>query len=105
VLLEAGAKVPADLRLIEATGVRTEEAILTGESVPVDTVTKPVAPGALIGDRSCVAFSGTLVTGGAGPGVVVPTGAATEIGRISGMLSKVETLTTPLACQMDGFAR
>lgn len=105
VLLEAGEKVPADLRLIEATGLRIEEAILTGESVPADKGTKPVATGALIGDRSCMAFSGTLVTGGAGRGVVVGTGAATEIGRISGMLSKVETLTTPLVRQMDGFAR
>lgn len=105
VLLEAGEKVPADLRLIEATGLRIEEAILTGESVPADKGTKPVATEALIGDRSCMAFSGTLVTGGAGRGVVVGTGAATEIGRISGMLSKVETLTTPLVRQMDGFAR
>ncbi len=105
VLLEAGEKVPADLRLIEAAGLRIEEAILTGESVPSDKTTKPVAAGAQIGDRSCMAFSGTLVAGGAGRGVVVGTGAATEIGRISGMLSKVETLTTPLVRQMDGFAR
>jgi magnesium-transporting ATPase (P-type) len=105
VLLEAGDKVPADLRLIEATGLRIEEAILTGESVPVDKATKPVASDALIGDRSCMAFSGTLVAAGTGRGVVIGTGAATEIGRISGMLSGVETLTTPLVRQMDGFAR
>ncbi len=105
VLLEAGEKVPADLRLIEVTGLRIEEAILTGESVPVDKATTPVATGALIGDRSCMAFSGTLVTGGIGRGVVVNTGAATEIGHISGMLSNVETLTTPLVRQMDEFAR
>ena len=105
VLLEAGEKVSADLRLIEATGLRIEEAILTGESVPVDKATKPVAADAAIGDRSCMAFSGTLVAGGAGRGVVVATGAETEIGRISGMLSEVETLTTPLVRQMDRFAR
>jgi magnesium-transporting ATPase (P-type) len=105
VLLEAGEKVPADVRLIEATGLRIDEAILTGESVPVDKGTKAVAPEAPIGDRTCMAFSGTLVTGGAGRGVVVATGAATEIGRISGMLSEVQTLTTPLVRQMDGFAR
>lgn len=105
VLLEAGEKVPADLRLIEASGLRIEEAILTGESVPVEKATKPVSADATLGDRSCMAFSGTLVVGGAGRGVVVATGAATEIGRISGMLSKVETLTTPLIRQMDGFAR
>ncbi|MFZ5790796.1 MAG: cation-transporting P-type ATPase [Pseudomonadota bacterium] len=105
VLLEAGEKVPADLRLIEVNGLRVEEAILTGESVPVEKATRPVSADAVIGDRSSMAFSGTLVTGGAGRGVVVATGAATEIGRISGMLSQVETLTTPLIRQMDGFAR
>lgn len=105
VLLEPGEKVPADLRLIRADGLRIEEAILTGESVPVDKATEPVAADAALGDRSCMAFSGTLVVGGLGRGVVVATGAASEIGRISGMLSRVETLTTPLVRQMDGFAR
>jgi len=105
ILLEAGEKVPADLRLIEATGLRIEEAILTGESVPVDKTTNPVARGAGIGDRSCIAYGGTLVAGGAGRGVVIATGMRSEIGRISGMLSQVETLTTPLLRQMDGFAR
>lgn len=105
VLLEAGDRVPADLRLIEAAGLRAEEAILTGESVPVDKATKPVAADAPIGDRSCMAFSGTLIAAGAGRGVVVATGPSTEIGRISGMLSSVETLTTPLVRQMDAFAR
>lgn len=105
VLLEAGEKVPADVRLLEASGLRVEEAILTGESVPVDKRTTAVAPTAPIGDRSSMAFSGTLVAAGAGRGVVVATGGATEIGRISGLLSTVETLTTPLVRQMDGFAR
>tara|TARA_R110002110_G_scaffold322150_8_gene534577 strand:+ start:8179 stop:10902 length:2724 start_codon:yes stop_codon:yes gene_type:complete len=105
VLLEAGEKVPADLRLLEATGLRIEEAILTGESVPVEKMTAPVAPDATLGDRTCMAYSGTLVAGGTGRGVVVATGAATEIGRISGLLSQVETLTTPLVRQMNGFAR
>jgi len=105
VLLEAGEKIPADLRLIEAAGLRIEEAILTGESVPVEKSTDPVAADAPIGDRACMAFSSTLVAGGAGRGVVVATGVGTEIGHISGMLSRVETLTTPLVAQMDTFAR
>ena len=105
VLLEPGEKVPADLRLIQADGLRIDESILTGESVPVDKATDPVAADAALGDRSCMAFSGTLVVGGTGRGVVVATGAASEIGRISGMLSRVETLTTPLIRQMDDFAR
>lgn len=105
VLLEAGEKVPADMRLVEATGLRVEEAILTGESVPATKAILPVAAGAPLGDRSSMVFSGTLIAAGAGRGVVVATGASTEVGRISGMLSKVETLTTPLVRQIDAFAR
>ncbi|MBL28013.1 MAG: carbonate dehydratase [Rhodospirillaceae bacterium] len=105
VLLEAGEKVPADLRLLEASGLRIEEAILPGESVPVEKPTKPVAAEAALGDRTCLAYSGTLVAAGAGRGVVTATGGATQIGRISGMLSQVETLTTPLVRQMNNFAR
>ncbi len=105
VLLEAGDKVPADLRLLKTHGLQIQEAILTGESVPVQKQIEPVHVDAPLGDRSCIAFSGTLVTSGQGKGVVVGTGASTEIGRISGMLSKVETLTTPLVKQMEKFAQ
>jgi magnesium-transporting ATPase (P-type) len=105
VLLEAGDKVPADLRLLSAHGLSVQEAILTGESVPVEKHIEPVAADAPLGDRSGMAFSGTLVASGQGKGVVVATGGATEIGRISGLLSTVETLTTPLVKQMDVFAK
>lgn len=105
VLVEAGDRVTADLRLIEARGLKAEEAILTGESVPVDKGTAPVADRAALGDRTSMLFSGTLVVAGAGRGVVGATAAATQIGRISGMLSEVRTLTTPLVRQMDVFAR
>ena len=105
VLVEAGDRVPADLRLIEARGLMAEEAILTGESVPVDKGTAPVAQDAALGDRTSMLFSGTLVAAGTGRGVVVATGPDTQIGRISGMLARVQTLTTPLVAQMDGFAR
>jgi P-type E1-E2 ATPase len=105
VLLEAGDKVPADLRLIQARGLQVQEAILTGESVPVEKHTPPVAANAPVADRSCMTFSGTLVTAGQGRGVVVGTGAATEIGRISGLISAVETLSTPLVTQMGVFSR
>lgn len=105
VLLEAGDKVPADLRLFSAHGLQIQEAILTGESVPVEKHIKPVAEDAPLGDRMCMAFSGTLVTSGQGKGVVVATGKNTEIGRISGLLSEVETLTTPLVTQMGIFAK
>ena len=105
VLLEAGDKVPADLRLLTAHGLSLQEAILTGESVPVEKQIKAVAADAALGDRFCMAFSGTLVTSGQGKGVVVATGSDTEIGRISRLLAGVETLTTPLVKQMDVFAR
>jgi magnesium-transporting ATPase (P-type) len=105
VLLEAGDKVPADLRLLTSHGLHIQEAILTGESVPSSKDTKPSVNDASIGDRHCIAFSGTLVTSGQASGVVVETGAGTEIGHISGMLAKVETLTTPLLKQMNVFAK
>jgi len=105
VLLEAGDKVPADLRLLSAHGLSVQEAILTGESVPVDKGIDAVARDATLGDRTGMAFSGTLVARGQGRGVVVATGRQTEIGRISGLLSQVEQLTTPLVQQMNVFAR
>ncbi|MBY0474402.1 MAG: cation-transporting P-type ATPase [Nitrosomonas sp.] len=105
VLLEAGDKVPADLRLLKTHSLQIQEAILTGESVPVQKQIVSVPADASLGDRSCIAFSGTLVTAGQGKGMVVATGASTEIGRISGLLSRVETLTTPLVKQMGAFAQ
>jgi len=105
VLLEAGDKVPADLRVLKAHGLSVQEAILTGESAPVEKQVTFVAVEAPLGDRSCMAFSGTLITAGQGRGVVVATGANTEIGRISGLLSEVEVLTTPLLAQMNRFAK
>ncbi|WP_028486176.1 cation-transporting P-type ATPase [Thiomicrorhabdus chilensis] len=105
VLLEAGDKVPADLRLLQSHGLQIQEAILTGESSAIDKHIQAVKPGAPLGDRFCMAFSGTTVTSGQGKGVVIGTGALTEIGRISGLLSKVETLTTPLVEQMNVFAK
>ncbi len=105
VLVQAGDRVPADLRLASARSLKAEEAILTGESVPADKDTAPVAAQASLGDRNSMLFSGTLIAAGTGRGIVVVTGADTEIGRISGMLSTVETLTTPLVAQMDRFAR
>ncbi|RPI46303.1 MAG: cation-transporting P-type ATPase [Betaproteobacteria bacterium] len=105
VLLDAGDKVPADLRLLRAHGLQIQEAILTGESLPVEKRVQAVKPDVPLGDRACMAYSGTLVAGGQARGVVVATGAATEIGRISGLLSSVEELTTPLLKQMNTFAR
>ncbi|MFO7771137.1 MAG: HAD-IC family P-type ATPase, partial [Roseovarius gahaiensis] len=105
VLLEAGDRVPADLRVLEARGLKAEEAVLTGESVPVDKGTESTAQDVALGDRASMLFSGTLVAAGTGRGVVVAIGIDTQIGRISGMLSRVQTLTSPLVTQMDRFAR
>jgi len=100
VFLHSGDKVPADLRLFQVKDLQVEEAALTGESVPVEKGTDPVTADAPLGDRSSMAFSGTLVSHGLGIGVVVGTGVATELGRISTMLAEVQTLKTRLTQQM-----
>lgn len=105
VLLESGDKLPADLRLVRVHGLQIQESMLTGESVAVVKQAQPVPIDAALGDRFCLGFSGTTVTTGQGMGVVVATGAATEIGRIGGLLSEVQTLATPLVSQMAVFAR
>ncbi|MFC1774255.1 cation-transporting P-type ATPase [Pseudomonadota bacterium] len=105
VLLQSGDKVPADLRLFHGKGLQIQESVLTGESMAVEKITDPVARESVIGDRYCMAYSGTLVTHGQGSGVVVATGAQTEIGRISTLVSEVESVTTPLLRQMAQFGR
>jgi magnesium-transporting ATPase (P-type) len=104
-ILEPGDRVSADVRLMKARNLRIDEAALTGESVAVDKSTDPVAADALLGDRNAMAYSGTLVTAGQGTGIVVATGVASELGRISLMLGRVEQLVTPLIRQMNLFAK
>ncbi|MGA6964062.1 MAG: HAD-IC family P-type ATPase, partial [Xanthobacteraceae bacterium] len=103
VLLESGDKIPADLRLVEVKNLRTEEAALTGESVPIDKTTDAVSEKATVGDREGMAFSGTLVASGRGTGVVVATGANTELGQINQMMAAVSALETPLLRQIKKF--
>ena len=105
VLLQSGDKVPADLRLFRTKGLQIQESILTGESVAVEKIIEPVPLETVLGDRLCIAYSGTLVTHGQGAGVVVSTGAHTELGRISILVSEVKTVTTPLLRQMAQFSR
>ncbi len=105
VLLESGARVPADLRLLRVKNLRINEAALTGESVPVDKGVAQVADEAPIGDRTCMAYSGTVVSFGQAQGLAVGTGQATEIGRIGTLVGEVQTLATPLTRRLDQFAR
>ena len=105
VLVEAGDRVPADLRLLRARNLRIDEAILTGESVAATKDSGPVAEDAPLGDRTGMAYSGTLVATGQGTAIVVATGLRTEIGRISALLGGVEVLSTPLLRQINAFAR
>lgn len=105
VTIEAGDRVPADMRLTRARGLLIDEAMLTGESVAAEKSEAPVAPPAPIGDRCCIAFSGTLVAAGQGTGVVVATGVATEIGRISTLIEGVDATTTPLLRQINQFGK
>src|SRR5690606_37529700 len=105
VILEAGDRVPADLRIIAQKNARLEEAALTGESEPVEKQVEPVEAEAGVGDRRCMAYSSTVVTSGTIKGVVVATGSTTEIGRIGEMVSTVEQLTTPLLRAINRFGR
>jgi len=105
VMLQSGDKVPADLRLIRVKGLQILESVLSGESLAIEKVTSPVSQQAVLGDHLCMAYSGTLVTHGQGAGVVVATGALTEIGRISELVSDVEKVSTPLLHQMAQFGR
>jgi Ca2+-transporting ATPase len=102
VQLDAGTIVPADLRLIEVANLRVEEATLTGESEPVDKHTEPTYGASVaLGDRRCLAFSGTQVSAGRGLGVVVATGMNTELGRIATLLQSVTVEATPLQVRLD----
>jgi magnesium-transporting ATPase (P-type) len=103
VLLESGDRIPADLRLVDVKNLRTEEAALTGESVPIDKTTAAVADRATVGDREGMAFSGTLVSSGRGKGIVVATGSQTELGRINQLMAGVSGLDTPLLRQIKKF--
>lgn len=105
VILQSGDKVPADVRLLNSKSLRIEEAALTGESEAVEKSVHAVDAVTAIGDRFCMAYSGTLVVYGQGMGVVVATGQQTEIGRISQMIAQVDKLTSPLLRQMAVFSR
>ncbi len=105
VFLQSGDRVPADLRLMEVRDLQVVESALTGESLPVAKSVAEVAPGASLGDRTSMAFSGTLVTYGTATGLVVGTGARTELGHISELMRDTATVETPLMRDMDRLGR
>jgi Ca2+-transporting ATPase len=97
VVLQTGDRIPADLRIIEAVNLRTNEASLTGESVPVEKIAAAIpTKGAPVSERQNMAFMGTLVTYGRGKAIAVATGMSTEFGKIAHMLEEAETRKTPL---------
>ena len=96
VQVAAGDRIPADMRIIQQKNLQVEEAALTGESVPSQKTTEAVNPDAVLGDRKCMVYSGTLVVSGTATAVVVKTGMDTELGKISDMLNETVDLDTPL---------
>jgi Ca2+-transporting ATPase len=105
VLLEAGDKVPADLRLVSVTELQTIEGELTGESTPVEKVADTMLPEtAGVGDQVTMAFSGTTVVHGEARGVVVATGRDTQVGRVGKMLADVVKQQSPLEERLEHFS-
>ena len=106
VLLDTGDYIPADLRIIEAINLKSQESSLTGESVPVEKNTKVIEDEETgIGDRLNMLFSSSLITYGRGKGIVVETGMTTEVGKIAGMLDSTEEQVTPLQEKLNKLGK
>ena len=104
--LEAGNLVPADGRLIQSANLRNQEAILTGESEPVEKSSHTLeGPDRALGDRTNMVYMGTTVTYGRGKAVIVATGMRTELGKIASMLQSVESSQTPLQSRLDRLGK
>ncbi len=106
VSLETGDYIPADLRIIEAVNLKSQEASLTGESVPVEKFASAMEQYDVgIGDRGNMLFSSSLVTYGRGKGIVVETGMNTEVGKIAEMISSTEEQETPLQKKLNNLGK
>lgn len=103
--LEAGDKISADMRIIEAKGVRSQESALTGESAPVEKSVDPVSEQQQLAERSSMLYSGTLITSGYAQAIIVATAHHSEIGKISTLVGQVKKMTTPLTDSMNIFAK
>ncbi len=106
VIIETGDYVSADLRIIEAANLKSQESSLTGESVPVEKETEAIdGEDVGIGDRKNMLFSSSLITYGRGKAIVVETGMNTEVGKIAGMLNETEKQETPLQRRLNGLGK
>ncbi|GAT71035.1 ATPase [Planomonospora sphaerica] len=105
VMVEAGDKVPADLRLVRLAELQADESALTGESVPVAKDETALPAQTPVADRRNMLYSGTLVTSGTGVGLVAATGAGTELGEIHRLIGEAEVLATPLTRKLARFSR
>ncbi|WP_374512364.1 cation-translocating P-type ATPase [Niveibacterium sp.] len=104
VLLEAGDRVPADLRLLRVRDLVVDEAMLTGESLPVGKSSMAVVQDAALVDRHCMAYAGTLALQGTATGLVVATGSRTELGRIAALIDAAPLIATPLTRRLAAFS-
>ena len=106
ILLEAGDKIPADLRLIKGDGLQMDESLLTGESLPVSkTPESKLGEDTIMSEQANMAFAGTLVSRGAGQGVVVATGLRTELGEIAEAVLYKPSAKPPLLLRMERFTQ
>jgi Ca2+-transporting ATPase len=100
-VLREGDRIAADARLVEVNAFQTQEAALTGESLPVSKITLPVAENASSADRRNMVYSGTIAVSGHARAIVTGTGTHTEFGRIAGLLTESEERETPLKKELD----
>ena len=105
VILQAGDKIPADTRLTYSRDLRVDESALTGESLPVEKQTDPLLEETALADRTNMGYASTLVTAGQGAGIVVATGDATEVGRISDLIATAHDIKTPLTRKIAAFSK
>ena len=106
VVLDTGDYIPADLRIIEAVNLKSQESSLTGESVPVEKNIDEIKDEETgIGDRINMLFSSSLITYGRGKGIVVETGMNTEVGKIAGMINQTEEQITPLQQKLNKLGK
>ncbi len=105
IVLSPGVKIPADARVLEASGLEVQEAALTGEWVPTEKTVEPVAEHAPLAERTCMLYAGTLVTSGSGTAIVVAIGSGTEFGAIADELAQSRHTETPLQRDMKQVSR